>query len=48
MPYHPFAVPILINYIPQAKLVTLENLGHGLVGTHPDEVSKELIDFFNV
>jgi len=30
VPYHPFAVPILTNYIPQAKLVTLENLGHSL------------------
>ncbi|KAF9516790.1 hypothetical protein BS47DRAFT_605439 [Hydnum rufescens UP504] len=40
VPYRPFISPILTDLIPDAKVVTLENVGHDLVITHYEEVGR--------
>lgn len=47
VPYHPYMSPILTDYLPKAKVVTLENVGHELAVSHPDEVAAALIQFFD-
>jgi len=47
VPLKPLFSPILTDYLPKAKVLVLENAGHEIVLTHPDETSHAIIEFFN-
>jgi len=47
VPYRPFMSPILIELMPAAKVVTLDNAGHELVVTRFEEVAQAIVSFFN-
>ena len=47
VPYHPFMSPILTNLLPQAKVVTMEGVGHEVATTHPKEATDAIVAFFN-
>ena len=39
--------PVLIDLMPAAKVVTLDNAGHELVITRFEEVAQAIVSFFN-
>ncbi|KAF8308801.1 alpha/beta-hydrolase [Clavulina sp. PMI_390] len=47
VPYSPYISPILTDFMPTAKLITIPQAGHDFVFTRPAYVAEELTKFFD-